>query len=104
MVEELGAQARMSMLADGIRAYVAVRRRPSGTYTYTVGRMSTFVPFDVPALLEALNIAEGHTGADRWGGSDIVGGSPRLTGSSMSPETVASVINMTLRSGQEQSL
>ncbi len=66
--------------------------------------MPTFVPFDVPALLEALNIAAGHTGADRWGGSDIVGGSPRLTGSSMSPETVTSVINMTLRSGQEQSL
>jgi hypothetical protein len=97
MVEELGAQARTGMLADGIRAYVTVRRRPSGTYTYTIGRMSAFVPFDVRALLAALNIAEGISkGADRWGGSEFVGGSPRLAGSSLSPETVAYVINTTL--------
>ena len=96
LVEELGAQARTGMLADGIRAYVAVRRRPDGAYTYTVGRMSGFVPFDVPALLEALNVAEGITGPDRWGGSAFVGGSPRLAGSSMSPEMVARVITTAL--------
>ncbi|HEY7153820.1 MAG TPA: hypothetical protein VH575_07655 [Gemmataceae bacterium] len=79
LIQEIGAQARLGATADGIRAYVAVRERLDGRWSYVVGRMSPFVPFDVPALLHALNEAEGTT-RDRWGGSNLVGGSPRIRG------------------------
>lgn len=94
MVQEIGAQARTGMFAQGILAYVAMRSRPDGTITYTVGRMSPIIPFDVPKILAALNIAEGtsHT-ADRWGGGCTIGGSPRVAGSRLSPEEVQRIIN-----------
>jgi hypothetical protein len=97
MVEEVGAQARIGMFADGIRAYVSVHRRATGTYTYTVGRMSAFVPFDVPQILDALNVADEITGPDRWGGSQFVGGSPRLTGSSLTPAQVSTIISEVIK-------
>lgn len=96
MVEELGAQARIGMFADGIRAYVSVRRRPGGTYTYTLGRMSGFIPFDVQHILRALNAAEAPTGQDCWGGSQFVGGSPRLAGSRLTPHEVAVIVNQAI--------
>jgi hypothetical protein len=96
MVEELGAQARIGMFADGIRAYVSVRRRSNGTHTYTLGRMSGFIPFDVPRILEALNAAEQLQGQDCWGGSQFVGGSPRLRGSTLAPAEVARIVNETI--------
>ncbi len=92
LIREIGAQARLAVTADGIRAYVAVRERPDGRWAYVVGRASPFVPFDVPALLHALNEAEGTT-KDRWGGSNLVGGSPRVQGSRLSPSEVERVIN-----------
>jgi hypothetical protein len=98
MVEELGAQARIGMFADGIRAFVSVRRRPSGIYTYTLGRMSGFIPFDVLRILEALNVSEGLTGQDCWGGSQFVGGSPRLAGSRLSPRDVTAIVNQVIGS------
>jgi hypothetical protein len=91
LIEEVGAQARTGLLADGIRAYVAVRQRPDGRWTYTVGRMSVFIPFDVPAILRRLNEVEGLT-ADSWGGSNTIGGSPRIHGSALPPQVVEKVV------------
>jgi hypothetical protein len=98
MIREVGAQARTGAFLDGIRAYVAVRARPDGRWTYTVGRMSSFVPFDVPAILQALNQAEGAT-EGRWGGGNTIGGSPRCRGSRLTPGEVASIVNRVLGSG-----
>lgn len=93
MVREDGAQARTGMFADGIHAFVSARERRDGRFTYVVGRMSRFVPFDVPAILTALNDAEGCPAAgDRWGGGDTVGGSPRVAGSALGPDEVARVV------------
>ncbi len=102
LIRELGAQARTGVFADGIRAYVAVRTRPDGRWTYTVGRMSPFIPFDVQGILAALNEAEGTTD-DRWGGGNTVGGSPRLSGSKLSPREVEAIINAYLAAGQKPS-
>ena len=101
MIRELGAQARTGVFADGIYAYVAVRMRPDARYTYTVGRMSPFIHrFRVPAMLEALNAAEGTTGAqDRWGGGDTIGGSPRVAGSRLAPDAVASIVSEVIAAG-----
>ncbi len=91
MIEEVGAQARTGAFADGIRAYVAVRQRPDGRWTYTVGRMSLFIPFDVPRIFAALNAAEGS--AEPWGGGSTIGGSPRVHGSKLPPDVVEAIIN-----------
>ncbi len=92
LIRELGPHARLAATADGIRAYVSVREREDGRWAYVVGRASPFVPFDVPGILGALNEAEGAA-MDRWGGSDLVGGSPRARGSRLSPREVEQVIN-----------
>jgi len=94
MIEEIGAQAKTGVLSDGIYAYVAVRQRPDGRWTYVVGRMSLFIDsFQVPAILEALNAAEGTVDKpDRWGGGDTIGGSPRVAGSKLTPDEVASIV------------
>jgi len=95
MVHEEGAQARTAMVANGIRAFIAVRQRPDGRYAYTVARTAPFVRFSVPAILDALNAAEGCT-IDRWGGSDTIGGSPRVAGSRLNPQEVKDIVDHTL--------
>ncbi|MEO6077648.1 MAG: hypothetical protein ABIP54_02585 [Candidatus Andersenbacteria bacterium] len=96
MVREQGAQARTGMFASGIRAFVSVRDRPAGGYVYVLGRMSPFIRFNVPGLLNALNEAEGCT-TDRWGGGDVVGGSPRSSGSKLTPTEVTRIVNESLQ-------
>lgn len=95
MVEEKGAQARTAMFGKGIRAFVSVQKRSDGRFQYSIGRMSTFVPFDIPGILAALNEAEG-CGEDRWGGADTIGGSPRVAGSRLTPKEVETIINQYL--------
>jgi hypothetical protein len=92
MVREIGPQSRAGMAADGIRAYVSVRPRVDGGWTYAIGRVSPFIPFDVPAILRALNEAE-DSGRGTWGGGNLVGGSPRLHGSGLHPREVTRIIN-----------
>lgn len=91
MVVERGAQARTKMFADGVRAFISQSDHGEGRYTYSVGRMSTFIPFPVPEILEALNDAEGCTD-DRWGGAETIGGSPRISGSRLNREEVTEVV------------
>jgi hypothetical protein len=92
MVEETGAQARTGMLSNGIKAFVSVRQRPNGRWTYVLGRMSVFVQFPIPELYDALNAAEQIT-EDRWGGSNTIGGSPRVAGSELPPPDVEMIVN-----------
>jgi len=96
MVKEIGAQARTGMFAEGIRAYVTVRERPDHNYTYVLGRMSPFVPFNLKRIYEACNNAENRK-VDVWGGSDLVGGSPRQHGSTLRPEELTCLIEETLK-------
>jgi hypothetical protein len=95
MVHEEGAQARTAMVANGIRAFISVRERGDGTYAYTVARTAPFVRFSVPAILDALNAAEGCT-IDRWGGSDTIGGSPHVAGSKLNPHEVKDIVDHVL--------
>lgn len=96
MVKEIGMQARTGMFGDGVTAFVAVRERPNNRYTYTIGRLSPFIPFDCNLMVAAFNDAEKIIGDDRWGGGTTIAGSPRVAGSSLSPEEVTKVINWVL--------
>jgi hypothetical protein len=102
MVEEVGANAKLGLFQKGRLAFVSVRRRPDGRNVYTICRQSHFIPFYVPDYLEALNEAEKCPLNDRWGGGITIGGSPRVSGSSLSPEEVAQIIINVTKDKQQQ--
>lgn len=100
MIAEKEGYARSSIYASGTKAFVGMRPREDGNYTYVIGKMSPFVMFPIFDIYDALNRAENMTGSGNiWGGSDIIGGSPRRSGSSLSPRQVETIINDLLAHG-----
>ena len=99
MVRELGGQARIAMVEDGVRAFISFLGENEGRYRYVIGRLSHFVPFPIYDIFVALNEADGISAwdQDRWGGSDSIGGSPRERLSQLSPEEVVKVVEDVLR-------
>ncbi|MDO8649171.1 MAG: hypothetical protein Q7R81_05310 [Candidatus Peregrinibacteria bacterium] len=95
MVHELGAQARTGMFADGIRAFLSVKERKDGKWSYVIGRMSEYIKFPILRMLDTLNQAEGAE-KDRWGGATTIAGSPRIGGSKLTPDEVSRIINDSL--------
>jgi hypothetical protein len=100
MVREIGAQARTGMFSDGIQAYVSVRELGAGRWAYVVGRLSGFIPFDCQLIFDRCNAREATEGEgvepDRWGGSDMIGGSPRVGASRISPALLQEIIDETI--------
>ena len=92
LIIEHGKDARTVLAADGIMAFVSARQRPDKNWTYSVGKLTPFVDFDIKSIMALLNEAEGNA-VDLWGGSDTIGGSPRASGSKLSPSQVADIIN-----------
>jgi len=99
MVREIGAEARGKMVIDGIKAFVSVREVDETHYAYTLARVSAFIPFPIPDLFDDINLLEGYSLADpqRWGGSDIIGGSSRTNNTTIKPEELERMINEFLR-------
>lgn len=95
MIHETGAAARTGLYHDGARAFVSANEVKEGTYSYSLGKMSPFVNFPISELYSVLNAAEGIKSgeADSWGGSDIIGGSPRVSASTLKPKQVEELIN-----------
>jgi hypothetical protein len=92
MIKEIGANARIGLFNDGIDAFVSVSELGNNRYAYSIGRRSLFIPFPVSRILEQLNAAEGNE-LDRWGGAPTIGGSPRVSGSALTPDVVAAIID-----------
>lgn len=69
-----------------------IARRDDGRYVYTLGKRSRYVDFDMRAAYAKLNAAEGFTVPRGWGGSDLIGGSDRATGSGLDWETVVELL------------
>lgn len=92
MIAEEGKDGRVGAMRDGIEAYVAAQELENNRWRYSIARLSEFIPFDIPAILERLNQVEGTTN-DTWGGATIVGGSPRVGASKLSPTEVEAIIN-----------
>lgn len=88
--------AREKMVASGVRAAAELFGRAGERYLYTLWRRSEYVVgFPVPAILAALNVAEGFQPVDPtgWGGAENVGGSPRGRGSALAPNDVEAIVN-----------
>jgi hypothetical protein len=104
LVEVSHQAAREKVLASGVRAAIELfgRAGPNDErYVYSVWRRSEYVVgFPVREILMALNRAEGFQEVDPtgWGGSDNVGGSPRVRGSSLDPKAVETIVNDVLAS------
>lgn len=99
MIKEIGAQARSALFHDGIMAYVAVREKQNGKYVYTIGKISPYINFPIESLYTIFNSEEGigPQNPDRWNGGDIIGGSPRNSGSSLAPAELEKIINKVLQ-------
>lgn len=93
LVREIGAQARTGMFADGIRVFASLTDRPDDRFGWVIGKMSSFMPVDMPALAARLNQEEGITDQDTWGGADNVIGSPRVRGSGIDPDRLAHLMD-----------
>lgn len=95
MVEETGPAARMAMFAAGITAFVSVL----GDGRFVLGKRSVWTAFPLEEIYDALNKAEkkGLVAKDNlWDGSNTVGGSPRKTGSSLTPKRLEAIVNKTI--------
>lgn len=105
-VRELGAQARIGMLSDGIRVFVSVRERGNGRYDYVIGRASPFDPLDLNFLCaeleaeERLTLETNENTGDSWGGGDSTKGSPRVLGSVLVPEVVFRIVERRFKAEQ----
>lgn len=93
MVKEIGAYSRTGMFADNIQAHVSIRNRHDGNKDVTLGRMSIFIPFDVPRIINRLNQEENLlSNGDHWGGGNTIGGSPRIRGTHLTNEKLFEII------------
>lgn len=99
IVHEIGgSEARYMLFSNGMNAFISlVARRGDGKYVYSVGRRSRYIPFPVEKLYRDFNEAEGCTLEEGWNGSDIIGGSPRMLGSSLSWEQLRDITNRRLQ-------
>lgn len=97
VIKEVGRDSRFALPSQKINAFVSVLDSTLGRYRYTIGKTSMFYPFDIPKILDRLNEVEACTTADKWGGSNTVGGSPRVAGSKLTPDEVKDVINSVIK-------
>lgn len=101
LIIDKSAYDRASIYSSGTGAFVGMRKRNDGNYTYVIGKMSPYISFPLMQLYEAFNAAENLNSTDNaWGGSDIIGGSPRKSGSSLPPEKIEAIINTFLRANE----
>ncbi len=87
IVDEIGGnEARYALFSQGMleNGYVSlVATRPDGKFVYTIGRPSPYTKFPLQKFYDALNLKE-NIEVNGWGGSNLVGGSSRSLGSSLS--------------------
>lgn len=96
MIEEIGIHSKAGMVSDGISSFITVKSRDTDKWNYVIGKTSPFVnTFNLEKIFKRLNSIEGSD-SDQWGGSDIIGGSPRVNGSKISPSEMEEIINDSL--------
>lgn len=95
LITENGPASRIAMYTSGIEAYIVhLGQRTDGKHDYVIGRRSVWVPFRLLKFYKALNLVDDAISENnRWGGSNTIGGSPRMTGSKFSPIELEAIIN-----------
>ncbi len=95
VVREIGEHARLGMFAQGIDAFVSYKEMPDKkSWRYTLARRSQYVPFPVEQIAELLNKVDPLVDeTNRWGGGNIFCGSPRATGSGISPDKLVELVD-----------
>lgn len=95
LVREKGPYARQALTAKPISFFVSLLDDIPGHYKYSIGKISPFDPVSLDEIYTVLNQAEGleDGAANSWGGSDMIGGSPRATGSRLSPAEIERILN-----------
>jgi len=72
-----------------------------GGRSYTLRQVDPFLPVNLKAAYRKLNVldpaVEGSGSADRWGGSGEIGGSPRKSGTALSPVDIADALRLAYR-------
>lgn len=83
-------EAQLNHLYGSRLGLVALRK---SSQIYTLRRMDLFMPGDLEPVYERLNFLDpavrGGAKSDRWGGSADIGGSPRASGTRLSPREIA---------------
>jgi hypothetical protein len=90
IVDEIGGNdARYYLFSQGMNAFISyVAIRPDKKAVCTVGKRSQYINFPVRELYNDYNQAENLDSTNGWNGSDIIGGSSRLNGTSLNWETI----------------
>jgi len=98
LVEEHGIDARSAMRAKSIDGFVRIRES-NGKTVVSVGKLKPLSRFPVKPILVALNLAEGiaDAQADRYDGSDTIGGSPRRRGCGLTKSQLIQVVDTVVR-------
>jgi hypothetical protein len=93
LAKEIGTYARAQLYQEGVQALITFRINQDGTYTYSIGKISGFINFPIQDLYKVLNQAENFIDPNnQWGGSTIIGGSPRRSGSKLKPEDLEKIV------------
>jgi len=95
IVNEIGAHARTGMFSDGIKSFLSFKKINDNRIKFIFGKLSVFIKHDFLSWINRLNsrdsvVAEGN----KWGGGNIVFGSPLLTGSALSLNEVIQTISI----------
>lgn len=93
-IEEHGVLSRVTLAADGIDLYVSVREL-SDRHEITIGKTSPRPDFDLSSAFEELNLREEAEPGDAWGGSSMIGGSPRASGTHLPLPDILDVLERT---------
>src|SRR5439155_5193917 len=90
---------RLLRRLHGKRLGVIVLR--TGATTYTLRQVNPYLPTSLERVYTHLNLVDpaagGHRSANRWGGSMEIGGSPRSTGTRLTPTQIAGVCRWAFR-------
>jgi len=89
--------ARLRLVSD-YDAFVSLLGEDNGYFKYTIGKLKAMAAFPVRELYEVMNAAESLKGnkineSNNWSGSDNMGGSPRGSGSLITPKEMLELVN-----------